>query len=65
MRQVSPLPAGGAGIQVPYGKSGTPRHSPPKDETSRDADSDDPAEHAAATQSAPPPGMGKRIDKTI
>jgi hypothetical protein len=64
MRQVSPLPAGGAGIQVPYGKSGKQQQSSPKDDAS-DADSDDEAEEAAAPQSAPPPGMGTRIDRTV
>jgi hypothetical protein len=63
MRQVSPLPTGGAGIQFPNGKP--ERQRPLKNDTSAAADGDDAAEEEATPQSTPPPGMGMRVNRTV
>jgi len=63
MRQVSPLPAGGAGIQFPNGKQ--ERQRPLKNDASAAPDRDDAVEEETAPQSAPPPGMGLRVNRTI
>ena len=68
MRQVSPLPTGGAGIQFPNGKP--ERQRPLKNDASAAPDGDDAAEEDAAEeeatpQSTPPPGMGMRVNRTV
>lgn len=66
MRQVSPLPGSGAGIQVPYGKPGMQRHAPHKEpEADREDDANEPAAETAEPHSAAPPGMGQLIDRSV
>ena len=59
MRYTSIRSAGGLGVQIVDAKTGrSPKRQTPQPENEHDAGSSD-------EQAAPPPGMGKLVDKTV